>query len=311
MNLIQIVRTAVFIASAALSLGISVGAANAAAPNVVASIAPIGSLLSNLMQGVGEPYVLIKGGASPHTYSLKPSDAEALQSANLVFWVGPDLEAFLAGPMQTLAPGATKIELDHTKGLVLLPLREGGLFEDGVPVTDPHGHGAYNMHIWLDPENAKLMAASMADALIKADPANAKLYSANLEKLDGRLSALVANVSALVAPLKDKPFIVFHDAYAYFEHRFGVHAVGSITISPEVIPGAERLASLHDSIKKLGVLCAFAEPEFTPRQIAIVTEGTGAKTGILDPLGADIKPGPDLYFKLIQGMGQSMRACLS
>lgn len=280
-------------------------------PNVVSSIAPLGSLVSAIMQGVGEPYVLIKGGASPHTYSLKPSDAEALQAAQLVFWIGPALEPFLVDPLQALAKGAKTVELDQLPDLLRLPQREGGIF------TEKNGQPAkwvapepFNMHLWLDPENAKVMADAIARELAAIDPANADRYRQNLEALRNRLDALERDIKAQLNPVRGKPFIVFHDAYAYFENRFGVPAVGSITISPEVIPGAARLAQLRAAILDKQALCVFAEPEFTPRQIGVLTEGTGVKTGSLDPLGANLTPGPDLYFTLLEGMAKSMVECL-
>lgn len=281
-----------------------------AAPNVVASIAPIGSLVAAVMEGVGTPYILIKGGASPHTYSLKPSDAEALQNAQLAVWVGPELEPFLIEPLKSVASQAKRIELDTLPDLLRLPLREAGLFTQTEGQADWKAPEPFNMHLWLDPENAKFIAQAVAARLGEMDPGNAARYMANLSTLKDRLDALQKQIAAELAPVSDKPFIVFHDAYAYFENRFGVRAAGSITVSPEVIPGAARLAQLRQAVTDHQAVCVFAEPEFTPRQIAVLTEGTGVKSGILDPLGANLEPGPDLYFNLIEGMAKSMADCL-
>ncbi|QSZ10842.1 zinc ABC transporter substrate-binding protein [Rhizobium leguminosarum] len=311
------------------------------APVVVTSIKPIHSLVAAIMQGVGEPELIVDGSASPHTYSLKPSNARALQDAKVIFWVGPGLEAFLEKPLQALGSDASIAALDDAPGLVKLPFREGGAFEahdDDAPEHDSaspehdsasghheaeaahaeadhdHGHddhGAFDTHLWLDPMNAKAMAAMITTTLAAADPANALTYQGNAKALDDRLDALDTEIKGIVAPVKDKPFIVFHDAYQYFEHRYGIRVSGSITVSPETIPGAERVSEIHRKVGELGATCVFAEPQFEPRLIDVVIEGTRAKSGVLDPEAATLKAGPDLYFTLMRGIARSMRDCLS
>ncbi|WP_318653544.1 zinc ABC transporter substrate-binding protein [Rhizobium leguminosarum] len=314
------------------------------APVVVTSIKPIHSLVAAIMQGVGEPELIVDGSASPHTYSLKPSNARALQDAKVIFWVGPGLEAFLEKPLQALGSDASIAALDDAPGLVKLPFREGGAFEahdDDAPEhdsaspehdsasahheaeaahgaeadhdhgRDDHDHGAFDTHLWLDPMNAKAMASEITTTLVAADPANALTYQANAKALDDRLTALDKEIAATVAPVKDKPFIVFHDAYQYFEHRYGIRVAGSITVSPETIPGAERVSEIHRKVGELGATCVFAEPQFEPRLIDVVVEGTSAKSGVLDPEAAMLKASPDLYFTLMRGIAHSMRDCLS
>ncbi|ULR46745.1 zinc ABC transporter substrate-binding protein ZnuA [Rhizobium sp. K102] len=317
------------------------------APAVVTSIKPIHSLVSAIMQGVGEPELIVDGAASPHTYSLKPSNARALQEAKVVFWTGPGLEAFLEKPLEALGSDASVVALDNAPGLVKLPFREGGAFEahdDGdhenasaddheheAAVTGhedghehgekhahhddheahEHGHGAFDTHLWLDPMNAKAMAAVITTTLVAADPANALTYQANAKALDDKLTALDKEIAATVAPVKDKPFVVFHDAYQYFEHRYGIRVAGSITVSPETIPGAERVSEIHRKVGELGATCVFAEPQFEPRLVNVVIEGTSARSGVLDPEAATLKAGPDLYFTLMRGIAESMKACLS
>ena len=297
------------------------------APVVVTSIKPIHSLVAAIMEGVGEPELIVDGAASPHTYNLKPSNARALQDAKVIFWVGPGLEAFLEKPLQALGRDASIAELDKAPGLVKLPFREGGAFEahdDGDEhgaehneaeaahgAEADHGHGASDTHLWLDPMNAKAMASEITTTLVAADPANALTYQANAKALDDRLTALDKEITATVAPVKDKPFIVFHDAYQYFEHRYGIHVAGSITVSPETIPGAERVSEIHRKVGELGATCVFAEPQFEPRLIDVVIEGTSAKSGVLDPEAATLKAGPDLYFTLMRGIANSMKDCLS
>lgn len=304
------------------------------APVVVTSIKPIHSLVAAIMEGVGEPELIVDGAASPHTYNLKPSNARALQNAKVIFWVGPGLEAFLEKPLQALGRDASIAELDNAPRLVKLPFREGGAFEahddgdehgtehneaeaahgaeaDHDHGHDDHDHGTFDTHLWLDPMNAKAMASEITTTLVAADPANALTYQANAKALDDRLTALDKEITAAVAPVKDKPFIVFHDAYQYFEHRYGIHVAGSITVSPETIPGAERVSEIHRKVGELGATCVFAEPQFEPRLVDVVIEGTSAKSGVLDPEAATLKAGPDLYFTLMRGIANSMKDCLS
>ncbi|WP_275783161.1 zinc ABC transporter substrate-binding protein ZnuA [Pararhizobium gei] len=301
---------------------------HAAAPQVVVSIKPIHSLVASIMRGVGEPNLIVEGAASPHTYSMKPSNALALQNANIVFWVGHGLEAFLEKPLQSLGSSAKIVELDDAPGLKKLKFREGGAFEvhdDGnehkaeTAGTDDHAHaeghdhgeGAFDMHLWLDPTNAKAMAAEIEKTLAAADPDNAGAYKANLAALNARLDTLDRTLAETVAPIKDKPFIVFHDAYQYFEHRYQVKVAGSITVSPETLPGAERLSEIHKKIEELGATCVFAEPQFEPKLVNVVLEGTVAKSGTLDPEAATLAAGPDLYFQLMETIGTSLKTCLS
>ncbi|WP_373683220.1 zinc ABC transporter substrate-binding protein [Rhizobium leguminosarum] len=300
------------------------------APVVVTSIKPIHSLVAAIMQGVGEPELIVDGAASPHTYSLKPSNARALQEAKVIFWTGPGLEAFLEKPLQALGSKASIAELDNAPGLVKLPFREGGAFEPHEDGDEHHGasaegedhdhaadtghdhdHGAFDTHLWLDPMNAKAMAAMITTTLVAADPANALTYQANAKALDDELTALDKEIAATVAPVKNKPFIVFHDAYQYFEHRYGIRVAGSITVSPETIPGAERVSEIHRKVGELGATCVFAEPQFEPRLVNVVTEGTSARSGVLDPEAATLKAGPDLYFTLMRGIAENMKDCLS
>lgn len=318
----------------ALSTAIA-GMAQAAEPKVVVSIKPVHSLVAAVMQGVGEPSLIVEGGASPHTYSMKPSNAAALQEADVIFWVGHGLEAFLAKPLETLGRNAKRVELEGAPGLRTLPFREGGAFEahnhgeDGHDHAgddhDDHGHdhaekadeehgddhGGTDMHLWLDPMNAKAMAKTIAETLSASDPANAAAYAANLEVLNGRIDRLDAEIAETVAPVKDKPFVVFHDAYQYFETHYGVRVAGSITVSPETLPGAERLTEIRDKITELGATCVFAEPQFEPKLVHVVIEGTSAKSGTLDPEGGALAAGPDLYFDLMKGIATSLRACLT
>lgn len=319
------------------SVAIAAAASGAtAAPNVVVSIKPVHSLVAAIMQGVGEPELIVDGAASPHTYNLRPSNARKLEKADVVFWVGPGLEAFLEKPLEALASKATVVELEDAEGLEKLPFREGGPFEahdDGEESSGAHDghaeqegahdhghdhaqdddrdHGAYDTHPWLDAANAKAIVQTIETALIAADAGNAATYQANTKKLLADLDALDAELEETVKPVKDKPFIVFHDAYQYFERRYGVKAVGSITVSPENLPGADRVKQMQEKVRQLGATCVFAEPQFEPKLVSVITEGTAAKSATLDPEAATLEPGPELYFKLMRGIAGSLRDCLS
>ncbi|MFT4185389.1 MAG: zinc ABC transporter substrate-binding protein [Rhizobium sp.] len=321
-----VVKTILPLAASLLFSGLFSGTALAAdPPNVVVSIKPIHSLVAAIMQGVGTPDLIVDGAASPHTYALKPSNARALQGAKVVFWVGPGMEAFLEKPLSALGSNALVVELDKAPGIAKLKFREGGAFEphdDGDEHAESadhdhdhdghsHGHEEFDTHLWLDPHNAKAMAAEITTTLVAADPANALTYEANQKALDDRLDALDAEIASTVAPVKDKPFIVFHDAYQYFERRYGVRVAGSITVSPETIPGAERVSEIHGKLAGLGATCVFAEPQFEPKLVNVVIEGTSAKSGVLDPEAATLPQGPNLYFDLMRGIATSLKTCLS
>jgi zinc transport system substrate-binding protein len=293
-----------------------------AAPNVVASIKPVHSLVAAVMAGVGEPTLIVKGSASPHTYALRPSDAGALESADIVFWTGHGLELFLADALDTLATNAEVVELADAPGITLLPVREGGAFEPHLHEGEDHAahdhadhdehdeHGEGDMHFWLDPQNAKLMVTQIATTLAEADPDNAAAYEANAEAELVMLDALQAELTTTMAPVADKPFIVFHDAYQYFEARFGLDVAGSVTVSPEVTPGAARIDELKAKVGTLGATCVFAEPNFEPTIISAIIEGTAAKAGVLDPEGGALTEGPDLYPTLLRGLATSLVDCL-
>ena len=327
---------------------------------VVASIKPIHSLASYLMDGVGTPDLIVDGYASPHGFPLKPSHAKMLQEADIVFWVGEDLENFLEKPLGSIAKKAEKIELLQIKGLEILKFRERNIFdghddhghkdddhddhakkeddhddhghddehkdehkEDGHDEHghedehkedghDEHGHeghahGEFDPHIWLDPLNAKVILKEMAEHLIENDEKNASTYKKNLKKGLKDLDKLVKNVKSDLN--KDFKSIVFHDAYQYFERRFGVNVLGAFTVNTDVLPGAEQLAEIREIIEHDKVTCVFSEPQFNPDIINAVAKDMNISTGVLDPLGATLDPGKDLYFDLIKNMSKSFKGC--
>ncbi len=294
-------------------------AAVAEAPAVVVSVLPVHSLVAGVMEGVGRPHLLLDGGASPHAYSLKPSEARQLANAKVVFWVGEALEAFLERPLATLSGTARIVEAQAVPGLVSLPVREGGVWEThadepkGHASTETHGHDAHRNadgHVWLDPANAKAIVRAAATALAAADAANGARYRANAAAMEKRTDELDSRLRSKLAPLAGKPYIVFHDAYQYMERRYSLTPAGAVTVSPGRSPGARRLIELRARIRKAGAACVFIEPQFEPRIAQTVIEGTGARLGTLDPLGAGLAPGKDAYFTLMEKLADSLATCL-
>jgi zinc transport system substrate-binding protein len=314
--------TSIFLASTMLAAGI--GAAQAEV-NIIVSIKPVHALVAAIMDGAGTPDLIIEGTGSPHNYALKPSQAQLLQNADLVFWIGHDFEQFLEKPIEGIATNATSVALMDSHGLTKIKLREGGDFEnhdhdDDHDDHDDHAnhadhddhddHSDIDLHFWLDPINAKAMVHTIEDALTAADPEHAATYAANAERMMGRLDDLVVEVDAALAPVRGQGYIVFHDAYQYYESRFDITAVGSITVSPEVMPGAKRVSELQAKVRELDATCVFSEPQFEPKLVSIIIENTDARTGVLDPLGATVAQGPDHYFTLIRNMTQALTDCL-
>jgi zinc transport system substrate-binding protein len=322
--------------AAALSV-LAGGKAFSAEPlNVVVTIPPIHSLTASIMEGIGEPRLLVKGGSSEHTYAMRPSDARALAGADVVIRVSEHLETFLNKPIASLS-GKTKVAtLAEIPGIRLLPPREGGAFEThGHEDHASHGHehgktagsgerakeasakpehggeAEYDPHLWLDTGNAGLIADQIAETLGQARPEHAAALKANAAKLKERLAALDADLKASAASLKDVRFIVFHDAYQYFEARYGLAAAGSITVSAERQPGAARLKAIRAKITEAASACVFSEPQFEPKLVSRLVEGTKAKTGVLDGLGANLPEGREQYFTMMRNLAASLKSCLA
>ena len=324
---------------------------------VVATIKPIHSLASYLMDGVGKPDLIVDGYASPHGFALKPSHAKMIQNADIIFWVGEDIESFLEKPLKTIAKDAEKIELMEINGLTKLKFRERNIFEghddhghkeddhdDHAKKEDDHddhdhdkkekehghdehdhdkkghkkddhddhgheghAHGEFDPHIWLDPMNAKIILSEMAEHLIENDQKNEAKYKANLKKAHKDLDKLTKKVKSELN--KDFKSIVFHDAYQYFEKRFGIEVVGALTVNPEVLPGAKQLSEIREAIEHENVNCLFSEPQFNPTIAETIAADTGVKAAVIDPLGAELELGKDLYFELINDLSSSFENC--
>lgn len=292
---------------------------------VVVTIKPAHSLVAAVMEGTGTPGLLLTGTGSPHAYALRPSQIQMLAAADIVFWIGPTLETFMAGPLNTLAERARKVELTRAPGIGKVRFRSEGDFSPRSTASaarfelsnyKPDKNRRTRLedldpHIWLDPRNAILLVKWIADTLSVADPKNEARYRANATATIARLDHLSSDISSLLKPAQGKPFVVFHDAYHYFERRFGLTAAGTIALTPEIQPGARHVAKIQEKIRNLKVICVFSEPQFRPSLVKTVIEGSSAKSAELDPLGATLAPGPDMYFKLLKALAHGFHDCLS
>ena len=295
----------------------TVHAPHARAAEVVVSLKPLHSLVASVMGETGEPRLMVTGAASPHTYQMRPSDAEVLSAADLIVWVGESMERFLDRPIAVLGSGADVVTLHEAAGMGLLPNREGGIWHDEqaevhVDEHDDHGHdhGDFDMHVWLDPGNAGRIVDVVADALVRIDPGRAETYRANAEATRMRIGALESSLHERLAPMRQRAFIVFHDGYGYFEHAFGLNGKGAVAVDPARPPSAKRLTELRGALAEHDIQCVFTEPQFKPDLVRTVVEGTGIRTAALDPLGVDVEPGPNAWFEIMRGLGDAVADCL-
>ena len=287
-------------------------------PNVAADIAPVHSLVSRVMDGIGAPKLGVQSGASPHGYRLRPSEAKALQDADLVFWMGEELTPWLDGALKTLASKASITTLMDQEGVILHDFRESVLFEahdhsdhdDEKDHDDHDDHGGHDPHSWLSPENAKLWLNIIASKLSVSDPENAATYFMNAAAGQTEIEEMITEVSATLKPVQGGKFVVFHDAYQYFENDFDFYASGAISMSDASDPSPARIAKIQKRIRDEGIQCVLAEPQFKRGLVATVMEGSEATASVIDPLGADLKTGPKLYTQLIINMAKTLRNCL-
>ena len=315
--------------------------------NVVTTIKPLHSLISSVMEGVGKPSLIIEGTNNPHTFVFKPSHAEMIENADIVFWIGEDLEAFMEKPLDSLAKNAKTISFMDLASIEKLKFREQNIFDDhddhGHDDHDDHGHkdddhddhddhdghddehdghddhddhaghhdghnhGEFDAHIWLDPANAKEMVLEISHELSELDPSNKSKYEDNASKTIVALDKLIEDVDKSLS--KDISYIVFHDAYQYFEKRFGVIPAGALTLNPDVLPGAKQIADIQDVINDKGIKCIFSEPQYNPKIIETLGNDMNISTGVMDPLGAYIDAGPSMYSDLINGIANSIKDC--
>jgi zinc transport system substrate-binding protein len=315
-------------AAAASLLVAAAGPASGAELKVTVTIKPIHALVAQVMEGVGKPGLLVQGAGSPHTYALKPSDAVELNASTVFFRVSGSVEPFTRKIVSALPASVRVVTLAEAPGIVLLDVRTGATFEahdhhehalgevhddahDDADEAEHEHAGTKDGHVWLDPANARHMLDEIARVLADADPADAGKFKANAARSKAALDALEQSLARDLAPLKGRPYVVFHDAYQYFERRFGLAAVGSITVNPETQPSAKRLAEIRSKLLTLRAACVFSEPLFQPRLVAAVTEGTDARAGTLDPEGISVEPGPAAYETLLRNLASGLRSCLS
>ena len=297
--------------------------AGQASLKVVVSVKPLHSIVAGVMQGVGDPVLLISGSETPHGFSLRPSQARELQNAALVFWVGPELEQFLKKSINTLAGGAEIIALGQA--VPLLSYRKHGLWrksggymghdddghKKGYGHADHYDHGTRDPHFWLDPVLMRKTVPVIVRALSKMDPAHASLYRTNSGLLEQRLEGLHRHLERKLAPVRQIPYLVFHDAYQYLETRYRLASVGTMTLDPERRPGARHLANIRHEVRHNRAKCLFKEPQFKSAIISVVREAVAVKIGELDPLGIGQRPGPDAYFDTLIDLAENLVDCLS
>lgn len=307
--------------SLTLALGLAAAPALAEAPNVATDILPVHSLTARVMADIGTPSLIVPPGASPHDHALRPSDARALEQADLVIWVGEALTPWLEKPVASLAGDAIVIELLHEPNTQTLEFREGATFEhhdhddDGHDDAE-HGHNddhheGLDPHAWLDPENGKAWLALIAEALASTDPENAAAYRANAAAGAAEIDAASEQIAARLAPVHAAPFIVFHDAYHYFERRFGLSAAGAISLGDASDPSPARIAEIREMVHEMQAGCVFSEPQFNSGLVDTVFEGTQATTAVLDPLGTLLPEGPRHYSETLTALGDNIAACLN
>ena len=307
-------NTLLFAALSAALWGSATQAANAA---VVASLKPLGFIASAIADGVTDTEVLLPDGASEHDYSLRPSDVKRLQGADLVVWIGPEMEAFMEKSVKNI-PNARQVtiaQLNDVKPLLMKGADDDdddhGHNDAGSEKSDEHHHhGDYNMHLWLSPEIARASAVAIHEKLVELMPQSRAKLDANLKDFEAQLASTETQVGNELAPLKGKGYFVFHDAYGYFEKQFGLTPLGHFTVNPEIQPGAQRLHEIRTQLVEQKATCVFAEPQFRPAVVEAVARGTSVRMGTLDPLGTNIKLGKTSYSAFLNQLANQYASCL-
>ena len=307
-------NTLLFAALSAALWGSATQAANAA---VVASLKPLGFIASAIADGVTDTEVLLPDGASEHDYSLRPSDVKRLQGADLVVWIGPEMEAFMEKSVKNIpnAKQVTIAQLNDVKPLLMKGADDDdddhGHNDAGSEKSDEHHHhGDYNMHLWLSPEIARASAVAIHEKLVELMPQSRAKLDANLKDFEAQLASTETQVGNELAPLKGKGYFVFHDAYGYFEKQFGLTPLGHFTVNPEIQPGAQRLHEIRTQLVEQKATCVFAEPQFRPAVVEAVARGTSVRMGTLDPLGTNIKLGKTSYSAFLNQLANQYASCL-
>lgn len=303
-----------------LLLLLASAAVTAAPPKVVASIKPLHSLVANVMDGVAEPGLLLDSTSSPHQFSLKPSDMRLLQSADLVIWVGRELERPLLKILGVSGKPSAQIELLRQPQVAAgQRVREvEAVPADGHHHADDHGHHAghdhaagMDPHIWLSPGMAGVIVELLMNELSQRDPDNAVRYRANAEKTLQRLQQLDVQLAARLAPLQDRTFLVYHDGYGWFQAHYGLKSAVVIALNPQRQPGAATVRRLSQQARQRDAQCIFTEPQFSPKLAERLASDLGLRHGVLDPLGTGLVAGPEAYFQLLNNLADSLSRCLN
>jgi len=294
--------------------------------DVVASIKPVGFIAAAIADGVTPVDVLLPDGASEHDYALRPSDVKRIKNADLVVWVGPEMEAFLTRPAAAL-PAAKNLEiaaLPEVKSQLIrgaedddghdhdhANAKESEISEQQDTSHEHHHHGEFNMHLWMSPEIAKQSAVAIHGKLLELMPQSKAKLDANLQHFEAALADADKHIGAQLAPVRSKGYFVFHDAYSYFEKHYGLSPLGHFTVNPEIQPGAQRLHQIRTQLVEQKAVCVFAEPQFRPAVIDAVSRGTTVRKGTLDPLGMGISLTKDSYVTFLSQLSSQYASCLN
>lgn len=305
------------LSSLILSLGFAATLSAPASAEVVASIKPLGFIAAAIADGVTPVEVLLPDGASEHDYALRPSDVKRLQGADLVVWIGPEMEAFISKTASAF-PAEKNLEiarLPTVKPLLITGAEEEDEHHDEGDehhdaAHEHHHHGEYNMHLWMSPEIARQSAVAIHEKLLELMPQRKDKLDANLQQFEAELAKSDTQIARQLAPVKGKGYFVFHDAYSYFEKHYGLTPLGHFTVNPEIQPGAQRLHQIRTQLVEQKATCVFAEPQFRPAVIDAVARGTQVRKGTLDPLGMDISLAKDSYVKFLSQLSSQYESCL-
>ena len=306
---------------------------------VITTIQPINSLVSAVIGNTGKTISLIPAEISPHEFKLKPSDAKKMQEGNIIFYISKHLESDVVKVFDNLPKNIKIVDLLEETGIEHLSIRDNEAWErhdhhhghDDHDDHDKHGkkhddhdHDKHakkhddhddhqtkdDVHIWLSPDNAVKIVDKVNKVLSLYYPQNAKIYDENAMIMIDKINKLKAELTKDLAPIKDKPYVVFHDAYQYFEKAFGLNAVGSVALEGDIASSPKQVSYIKEKIVKLKASCVFQEPQFDSKLVKIVVEGTNAQIGTLDPLGVGIKDEKDFYLQLLRNMAKSLKECL-
>jgi zinc transport system substrate-binding protein len=252
------------------------------------------------MENISKPILLLPTHASPHHYTLRPSEVKQLHEADLILWIGPSLETFLSKTLASIH--AKLLTLEKTKHLKPLPMRD----------LDHHAHGAsYDPHFWLDPQQVHVIAHAITQALMAQDPEHADTYQHNYTRFIAELKILDHQLSQQLTPLKKLSYVVFHDAYQYFEHRYQLTSLGSLSLHPEQPVSAQHLLTIRQDIQKTQASCIFSEPQFPKKFAHTLSQELNIKHAVLDPLGSEIPDTAQGYFELMRALANTLSECLN